>query len=106
MMIESDAPLDPQAYLFRPELVVNLCREVIAHTDPLKRMAAAGLTAINQLRTGYAGRAVRIPPKEIPWLDRMHDGLTSALQDGEAFMHRQKEEWREYVAFGEYGLSD
>ena len=81
-MVRSDAPLDPQAYVLTPESAIVIARSIVTSADHYAAGRAAGLTAVRLLRDGAAAGAVRIGPREVPWLDRLEQGL-SELPDAE-----------------------
>lgn len=75
-MVRSDARLDPQAFVLAPESVVAIARSIVEAPDHYQAGRAAGLTAIHLIREAHQADALRLAPREVPWLDRMEDALT------------------------------
>ena len=55
-LVESDAALDPQAYILRPDVVLELAAEIVAEPTPYLRTRRAALAALQVLR-GAVGEA-------------------------------------------------
>jgi methanol--5-hydroxybenzimidazolylcobamide Co-methyltransferase len=74
-MVASDASLDPQAYILAPKCVIEIAQAIVAAPDPYQAGQAAALTALRLIREGHRDGALRIHPRELPWLDRMQKVL-------------------------------
>jgi methanol--5-hydroxybenzimidazolylcobamide Co-methyltransferase len=77
-LTESDAALDPQAYVLRPDIVLQLAGEIVAEHGAYTRTRRAVLSTLDVLRRAHQQGRVRIPANEIKWLDRLSrqaDGL-------------------------------
>jgi methanol--5-hydroxybenzimidazolylcobamide Co-methyltransferase len=72
-MVASDAALDPQAWVLTPENSIAIARAIVGAPDPYHAGKAAALTALQLLREAAADGALRIAPREQPWLDTMRD---------------------------------
>jgi methanol--5-hydroxybenzimidazolylcobamide Co-methyltransferase len=68
-LVESDAVLDPQAYVLRPEVVLRLSQQIAAEKSVYLRTRRAVLAALDELRLAHETGAVRIPAREVRWLD-------------------------------------
>src|SRR5690606_10723139 len=53
--VRSDAHLDPQAYVLRPDVVVQLAREIVQETSAYGRTRRAAQAALALLRRAYGG---------------------------------------------------
>ncbi len=82
-MIESDAALDPQAYVLTPASCIAIAESIVKAPTEYEAGRTAGLTAIRLLREARAGGRVKIHQREIAWLDRMQKALET-LPDSEA----------------------
>ena len=69
--VESDAATDPQAYILRPDIVLELAREIIAETTPYSRTRRAALATLSCLRRAHTDGILTLPPAELRWLDRL-----------------------------------
>jgi methanol--5-hydroxybenzimidazolylcobamide Co-methyltransferase len=71
---ESDAPLDPQAYVLRPDVAVRIAAQILEHDDDYQRGKAAARLALAELRQGCASGELALSEKELTWLDKLsHD---------------------------------
>ena len=73
--MNSDAGLDPQAYVLTPESVITIAQAVVSAPTPPESGKAAALTAIRLLRDAQKDGCLRIHPRELPWLDRMQKAV-------------------------------
>lgn len=70
-LVASDAGRDPQAYILTPENAIAIARSIVGAPTPLEAGKSAALTTIRMLRDAHKDGALRIAPRELPWLDRM-----------------------------------
>ncbi len=69
--VESDALLDPQAYVLQPAIVLELARTVIAEPTPYLRTRRSALAVLEVLRRAGVSGALRYSRHEQRWLDRL-----------------------------------
>ncbi len=82
-LVRSDACLDPQAYVLRPDVVVQLAQEIVQETSAYGRTRRAAQAALALLRRAYGDGDFALPPKEAAWLDRL-SRQADALPEDEA----------------------
>jgi methanol--5-hydroxybenzimidazolylcobamide Co-methyltransferase len=82
-MIASDAHLDPQAFVLAPENVISIAEAIVRAPDHYAAGRAAALTALRLMREAHADGALRILPREAPYLDRLRKTI-EALPSGES----------------------
>jgi methanol--5-hydroxybenzimidazolylcobamide Co-methyltransferase len=70
-MVNSDAALDPQAYILKPECAIAVAEAIVKSATHYEAGKAAALTAVQLLRDGD----VRIPEREAVWLDTMEEAV-------------------------------
>jgi len=80
--VESDARYDPQAYVLRPDIVLNLAREMVAEKTPYQRTRRAAQATLNQLRKAGEAGELTFSRMEQRWLDRL-SGLADELPEQE-----------------------
>jgi methanol--5-hydroxybenzimidazolylcobamide Co-methyltransferase len=83
-LVDSDAAFDPQAWVLRPDVVLRLAGEMMEETSPYLRARRGARAAVAELRRAFQTGELRIPPRELPWLDRLGeqaDSLPSNEQD-------------------------
>lgn len=81
-LVASDASRDPQAYVLSPESAVAIAQAIITAPNAYAAGRAAARTALDLLRAGHQAGALKLVPRETPWLDRMEQALHE-LPDGE-----------------------
>jgi methanol--5-hydroxybenzimidazolylcobamide Co-methyltransferase len=77
-MVASDASRDPQAYVISPESAVTLAQAIVAAPSPYAAGQTVARAALRLLREAHRQGALKLSPREVPWLDRMErtlDGL-------------------------------
>lgn len=74
-MVQSDAGLDPQAYVLMPENCIEIAKAIVAAPNYYSAGKAAALTAIKLLRQGHESGRLKIVERELPWLDTMQEAV-------------------------------
>jgi len=74
-LVNSDAGLDPQAYILTPENVIAIAQAVVSAATPLESGKAAALTAIRLLGEAQKDGCLKIHARELPWLNRMQQAI-------------------------------
>jgi len=74
-LVRSDAGLDPQALVLQPDVVLDIARAIVAAPDHYAAGKAAALTAIAAIRAAHDAGRLKLPEREIPWLDTMSDAV-------------------------------
>jgi methanol---5-hydroxybenzimidazolylcobamide Co-methyltransferase len=69
--VESDAGLDPQAFVLRPDVVLELAAEIIAQPTPYLRTRAAALATLARLKKAGQQGELSFSKVETRWLDRL-----------------------------------
>ena len=86
LYVESDSYLDPQAYVLRPDVVVQLAGQIVQETTPYRRTRCAALTTLESLRTAVHSGRTRLPQNELGWLDRLQRQADRLPEDEDAFI--------------------
>jgi methanol--5-hydroxybenzimidazolylcobamide Co-methyltransferase len=68
-LADSDAPLDPQAWVLRPEVVLRLAAEIMAEPTAYLRTRRAIRATVAELSRAHSAGELRIPQREMHWLD-------------------------------------
>lgn len=74
-LVKSDAGLDPQAWILRPESVIAVARAIVAAPDPYAAGVAAAAAAVRELRAGSSSSELVLPAREAAFLDRIERQL-------------------------------
>lgn len=70
-LVASDAALDPQAFVLRPDVVIRLAGEMMQESSAYGRTRRAVLATLALLRQAHGAGEFVLPPKEVAWLDRL-----------------------------------
>ena len=76
-LVESDAGLDPQAWILTPESAVTIGQAIVSSPTAYAAVQAAARAALDLLRQAHREHRLKLPPRELPWLDRMERVLDS-----------------------------
>ncbi len=74
-LTDSDAPIDAQAYILRPDVVLRISEKIAQSNDPYEQTLLASEAAINELRDGIENKKVSVAEREKPWIDIMEMAL-------------------------------
>jgi len=85
-MIQSDASLDPQAYILSPQSAVSLAETIVSQPCPYLAGKAVALRAVSLLRDGLKEGRLKILSREQPWLDTIEDAVSSLPEDEDVFI--------------------
>ena len=88
-LVESDAGLDPQAWVLTPESVIAIAHAIVNAPDHYQAGVAAARCAIDLLRAGHAAGLLKIARRELGFLDSMTAQLDELPADEGAFIARQ-----------------
>jgi methanol--5-hydroxybenzimidazolylcobamide Co-methyltransferase len=88
-LVDSDAGLDPQAWVLTPPSVIAIARAIVAAPDPYQAGVAAARRALDLLRTGHAEGRLKIVPRELGFLDSMEAQLDGLPSREDAFIEQQ-----------------
>jgi methanol--5-hydroxybenzimidazolylcobamide Co-methyltransferase len=86
LFVESDCGLDPQAYILRPDIVVDLSQKIISQPTPYLRTRASAQITLECLRKAVAENAIQISKMESRWLDNLSHQAEALPEDEEAFI--------------------
>ena len=87
-LVDSDAALDPQAYVLAPENVIRFAEAIVAAGDHYSAGREVALLAMRMLSDGAAAGQIAIPERELPWLARMRSSVEELPEDETEFIER------------------
>ena len=103
--VESDAALDPQAYVLRPDVVLELAGQMIAEPSAYLRTRRAALGTLSKLREASASGQIPMSKQEQRWLDNLSRQADNLPEDEAAFIASQIPTLSpEKVRLEEYGI--
>jgi methanol--5-hydroxybenzimidazolylcobamide Co-methyltransferase len=104
-LVNSDAALDPQAFLLNPQSTFALAEAIVGAPDHYQAGVAVAACAVGLLRKGAASGDVRIDARELPWLEQMEEAVSALPSDEGDFIERMMGEVdRTKFRPGEYDL--
>jgi methanol--5-hydroxybenzimidazolylcobamide Co-methyltransferase len=80
-LVESDSVLDPQAYVLRPDVVLRIAGQLLEEKTAYGRTRRAVLAALEELRRAHEAGLVRIPQREVRWLDSLQKQADALPED-------------------------
>ncbi len=103
-LVQADAYKDVQAYIFTPANVMRIAGQVAGAADPFTRTVNAAKVAVDVIREGDRAGEIKIPEREISWLNMIEEGLAGLPRRGEDLVETLKPSWADIVDFPQYGL--
>ena len=85
-LVESDAKYDPQAYVLKPDVVLELAKEIIQEPSAYLRTRKAALVTLMKLRQAGENGELSYSKIEMRWLDRLSKKADSLPEDEEEFI--------------------
>lgn len=86
LFTKSDAHLDPQAFVLRPDIVLEIADEIISETGTYSRTRRAALAALASMRKAHAAGEFQLKKNEIRWLDKLSRMADQLPQEEEKFI--------------------
>ncbi|MFI5379390.1 MAG: methyltransferase MtaB domain-containing protein [Tepidisphaerales bacterium] len=85
-MVQSDAALDPQAFILAPQNVIAIARAIVSSDNYYHAGKAAALTAVRLMREACAAGTLRLSERECPWLDTIQTAVEELPVDEGGFI--------------------
>lgn len=92
LLTESDAPLDVQAWVLRPDVVLKIAGELVKEQDNFLKTKLAAKLTINELRDAIKAEKVKADRRDMKWLDKMEKAVDTIPDDPEQFYAEIKPE--------------
>jgi methanol--5-hydroxybenzimidazolylcobamide Co-methyltransferase len=84
MLAKSDSKLDPQAYVLRPDVVLEISKEIMKADGYYDRIKAAAVVTLVKLKAAYNNDELLLNEKELIWLNKISvevDGLPKSVDE-------------------------
>lgn len=88
-LVDSDAALDPQAWVLAPDSVIAISRAIVGAENHYQAGVAAARCAVDLMRTAHAAGRLKIPPREVRFLETMAAQLDEFPSDESTFIAEQ-----------------
>jgi methanol---5-hydroxybenzimidazolylcobamide Co-methyltransferase len=80
---DSDSRFDPQAYVLRPDIVLEISKELVKVDGYYQRSKKAAALALTHIRKGYDNKELELNEKEQTWLDDLTEAVEGLPNDVE-----------------------
>ncbi len=81
MLADSDSALDPQAYVLRPDVVLEISQEIVKEDGYYSRTKKAAELALDKIRAAHGKGELALEDKELMWLDRLAEDVAALPAD-------------------------
>ncbi len=92
LLSDSDAYLDPQAYILKPDVVFEISNEIVKTQDPFIRTRNGVLKALEILRRAVASGELVLDERELRWLDILSNQVDEVPEDEAEFIDEMRDE--------------
>ncbi len=86
-LVDSDAALDPQAFVLKPESAIALANAIVQAPTAVAAGREAALTAVRMLRAAHQAGQLKIHPRELSWLDRIEKTVETIPESESEFIN-------------------
>jgi methanol---5-hydroxybenzimidazolylcobamide Co-methyltransferase len=86
LWVESDAGLDPSAYVLRPDVALDIAGQIVAEPTPYLRTRRATQAVLARLRQAAADGVFPLTKLETRWLDRLSKSADALPADEAEFI--------------------
>lgn len=104
LLVDSDASLDPQAFILKPDVVLELAGAIVGGDDYTRSVRTAR-KAVELLEQGTLQGGLTLIDREKSWLERMHKELDAMPIAVDQFVAEEKERWKGTIDCSQYGLA-
>jgi len=91
-LADSDSSLDPQAYVLRPDVVLEISGELVKEKDPFLATKKAAALAVEVIKRGVEKGELNLSAREKKWLDIISSQLETIPDDEEKFWFELQKE--------------
>ena len=78
---DSDSKFDPQAYVLRPDVVLDISKEIVKEEGYYARSKKAAELAFSHIQKAYDSGDVELNDKELTWLENLSDTVADMPSD-------------------------
>lgn len=83
---DSDSYYDPQAYVLRPDVVLDISTELVKTKTHYERGKKAALLAFEHIRSAHEKGKLKLDDRELFWLDNLSETVKTLPEDVEEFI--------------------
>jgi methanol--5-hydroxybenzimidazolylcobamide Co-methyltransferase len=85
--VESDSNLDPQAYVLKPDIVLDIAKEIINEPTSYLRTRKAAQVTLRTLREAVISNELSFSKHEMRWLDNLSRKADGLPEDEDKFIY-------------------
>jgi len=85
-LVESDAKLDPQAYVLKPSIVLEIAKDIINEPTPYLRTRKAARVTLNKIKEAVNTDELSFSKQELRWLDSLSKSADELPEDENEFI--------------------
>mgnify|MGYP000097270371 CR=1 FL=1 len=78
---DSDSAIDPQAYVLRPDVVLEISKEIVKEEGYYNRTKKAASLAFSKIKEAHGNGELKLEDKELMWLDRLSEDVEALPSD-------------------------
>ena len=83
---DSDSFLDPQAFVLRPDVALEISKGIVAERGDYARAKKAAVLALDAMRRAHEAGELQLDEKELAWLDRLTQEVDGMPESEEEFI--------------------
>lgn len=95
--IDSDSYLDPQAWVLRPDVVLDISHEIVTANNPLKATLSAMELALASIRKASVSGQLQLLAVELRWLDLLSAQLEAVPRDQDELLAQVRSRYPQNV---------
>ena len=104
-LIESDAPLNVEAFILKPESVIEISKSVINVSGSYNQTKASVSTAFDIIKKAINTKKVIISENELNWIGRIESELANIFETEESSIEYLKSNYGNLFNLESYGLN-
>ncbi|MCL2004190.1 MAG: methanol--corrinoid methyltransferase [Oscillospiraceae bacterium] len=89
---DSDSGLDPQAYVLRPDVVLDISKELVKVDGYYPRAKKAAALAFAHIQKAYDDGGLKLDDRELTWLEKLTDTVDGLPDDAGEFTENMVDE--------------
>jgi methanol--5-hydroxybenzimidazolylcobamide Co-methyltransferase len=82
---DSDSKLDPQAYVLRPDVVLEISKEIVKEEGHYPRAKKAALLAASHIEKAHNSGKLNLSDRELTWVETIYETVESLPKDTGTF---------------------
>ncbi len=85
ILADSDSALDPQAFVLRPDVVLEISKEIVKEKGYYERTRKAAELALKKIEKAHQDGELQLDQKELTWMERISEDIAALPSDVDRF---------------------